>query len=950
MRNLLRVWFMATVMLFAITACLGPQAATPPPSPAAESGAAPYPEVSDDIELRPLGPTEGGVSQPGAAGETADSAPPPAESGEAAQPESPAAGDAPDEGGDEPPPAQPTEVAVAPEPQDTPQPPTDEPAPTGNNGNSPGSGPAAPAGVPPENPSEDKRATGQALIDKARKEGTVRVIVGLAIPGNPPGGPQKPADKAKHQAEVAAAQAEVLDSLKGQGQAEVTHVYETFPALALNVDEKALKHLMNHPRVTGVIEDGLSAPALNSTLPVIDGDLAHAQGYKGSGQIVVILDTGIDSDHPYFTGRIIKQACFSFGSGVAGSRLCANGLAVDTTSPDAADYSYCGGVDDCNHGTHVAGIAAGNNATYTGVAPDAEIIAIQVFSKFTTSTYCGTSVPCALSWDTDQLAALEYVYDTLRLDYPGQIAAVNMSLGGGGYTSACGDGVHSNPLDAPVGYPYDDAIFDLKTAGIATVIATGNYMYTDAISFPACIAEAIAVSASDNFDNRAWFANIDTVPPTQGDLFAPGYPVVAAYPDNTFASLSGTSMAAPHVTGAWALIKESNPTATVDQILSAFQTNSAVTIMGVKRIDVDDTLNAISICANITDIPQSECEALRAIYQETDGPNWLDNTNWMASMTVCGSWYGVICDGGNTTVVGLHLGGNFMTGELPDVFVTGLPNLTDLNLSGNYLTGTIPDLPPNAFTMLYLEYSAFTGSAIVSPTSGPLIGFRFNALVVSGAAATWLDTYQSDWRLTQTVAPTNVTATGVGPSSIEVNWTAIDYVQDGGGYEVSYAKDPAGPWTVAGMTADKYATTFTITGLQAQRRYWVRVRTFTPSHSVQPNDLWSDYTASVQVDTPPIKQYGLPSDLSIAVTGSGPYQIEVTLTLTYTGCGGQSQIEQAVVGTDIFLTIYRKVPPGKVCTPTETDVTLTFTLDGTFAANTYTLYVNDANMGAFGVP
>src|SRR5439155_23412287 len=83
-------------------------------------------------------------------------------------------------------------------------------------------------------------------------------------------------------------------------------------------------------------------------------------------------------------------------------------------------------LSDCVHGTHVAGIAAGRGSSFSGVGRDASLIAIQVFSSFTTSAACGSAVPCALSFNSDQILGLERVY-ALRSLY--NIAAVNMSLG-----------------------------------------------------------------------------------------------------------------------------------------------------------------------------------------------------------------------------------------------------------------------------------------------------------------------------------------------------------------------------------------------------------------------------------------------------------------------------------------------------------------------------------------
>jgi subtilisin family serine protease len=174
---------------------------------------------------------------------------------------------------------------------------------------------------------------------------------------------------------------------------------------------------------------------------------------------------------------------------VALQESTAVGAGVDCTA--AAGSSNTKAQSDCSHGTHVASIAAGDNgSTIVGVAPDANIIAVQVFSLFTSTSSCGGFSSCMLSYTSDQIAALEHIYE-LRNTY--NIASVNMSLGGGSYIDACdGDGRKA-------------AIDNLRAAGIATVIASGNNGYRSSLSAPACISSAISVGATDDSDNVASF-------------------------------------------------------------------------------------------------------------------------------------------------------------------------------------------------------------------------------------------------------------------------------------------------------------------------------------------------------------------------------------------------------------------------------------------------------------
>jgi hypothetical protein len=109
-------------------------------------------------------------------------------------------------------------------------------------------------------------------------------------------------------------------------------------------------------------------------------------------------------------------------------------------------------------------------------------------------------------------------------------------------------------------------IGNLKAAGVATVISSGNGSERQAISVPACIAAAVSVGAVDDDDSVASFSNVGS----ELDLFAPGVGILSSVPGGGFASLSGTSMAAPHVAGAWAVMRQANPLASVDEVLGLF--------------------------------------------------------------------------------------------------------------------------------------------------------------------------------------------------------------------------------------------------------------------------------------------------------------------------------------------------------------------------------------------
>lgn len=332
------------------------------------------------------------------------------------------------------------------------------------------------------------------------------------------------------------------------------------PLLVVEVNRNALEGLRRSPRVVSIEEDRPAAPTLDASLPVINADDVHALGWTGAGQTVVILDTGIDNGHPFTAGRVVAEACFST-AGDGEEPLCPNGLATETGSGAASnEVAACqdGGNNICDHGAHVAGIAAGDGtglvgAPLAGVAPGAGIIAIQVFTRINSAASCAPrSAPCVLTYSSDQIAALEHV---LALAGSHTIAAVNMSLGGGQLTSACDDDSRKLIIDLLLG------------ANIATVIAAGNDGFDASVAQPGCISSAITVGATDNADAVTGFSNRGVLL----DLFAPGNGITSSVEADGYGAKNGTSMATPHVTGAFALLRQADPSLSVADLLARLQ-------------------------------------------------------------------------------------------------------------------------------------------------------------------------------------------------------------------------------------------------------------------------------------------------------------------------------------------------------------------------------------------
>ncbi|MCP5417661.1 MAG: S8 family serine peptidase [Chromatiaceae bacterium] len=438
----------------------------------------------------------------------------------------------------------------------------------------------------------------EGLLHEAEAAGEIPVIMELNLATRPEGAYATEHSKQNQRDNIKSIQERVLARLSIY-QTKRLKKFKHLPFIAMRLDSAGLQAAGNDPDITRIYQDRLSAPTLAQSTPLIGATEAWASGFSGSGQTVAVLDTGVQSSHPFLSGKVLHQACFSTTyAPYSASTLCPNGFDSQT---GAGAGEPCSAAAGCDHGTHVAGIVAGKGSggtSFSGVARDAGIMAIQVFSRFDDPDLCRYGSPCVLSFTSDQISALEHVYqqkDSFN------IAAVNMSLGGGYYATACDS---SEPATKA-------AIDLLKSAGIATVIASGNEGFRDGISSPACISSAISVGSTTKTDTVSSFSNSAQIL----DLLAPGSSINSSVPGSGFASFSGTSMATPHVAGAFALLRSKASNASVDEMLNALRsTGEPITDSrnGIvkPRIQVDAALAEVGAPPNTGFLALSPAEGL----------------------------------------------------------------------------------------------------------------------------------------------------------------------------------------------------------------------------------------------------------------------------------------------------------------------------------------------------
>ncbi|MCI0682005.1 MAG: S8 family serine peptidase [Gemmataceae bacterium] len=331
--------------------------------------------------------------------------------------------------------------------------------------------------------------------------------------------------------------------------------------------------------------------------------------YRGQGYSVAVIDTGIDYRHP------------DLGGGW-GQRVVAGYDFVNNDNDP---------LDDNGHGTHVAGIIGSSNGAYSGVAPSVNLIALKVLDAAGAGSF--GDVEAALQWVVQHQAQYN-------------IVAVNLSLGAGNFAS--------NP------YSYlEDEFNALKAHGVVMAVAAGNSFYSYGsqigLAYPASSPAVVSVGAvwARDFGAVNWFSgarDFSTGPDRVAsfsqrsgglDLLAPGALITSTYLNGAYQSMAGTSMAAPVVAGAAALLHQAldaqGSPAHQDAILQLLQSSGAVVFDGDNEHDnvVNSglTFRRLNVAAALAGIPGSTGDGspvLSAIPDQNISPGGSRTINLIA--------------------------------------------------------------------------------------------------------------------------------------------------------------------------------------------------------------------------------------------------------------------------------------------------------------------------------
>jgi subtilisin family serine protease len=493
--------------------------------------------------------------------------------------------------------------------------------------------------------------------------------------------------------------------LAGVHGAKVTRTFShAFSGAVFTMNENAARGLSLNPNVVLVEQDSVftinatQSPATWGLDRIDQRNLplsnSYTYNFTGAGVRAFILDTGIRTTHTNFGGRA------SWGTVCTGEAQS----------------------DGHGHGTHVAGTVG--SATY-GVAKGVSLIAVKICTN-------GGSCP-----NSNSICGIDYVVGQKQAN-PSVPMVANMSIGG------------------PVSSSLNTAVNNAVNAGVFFAVAAGNENQNACNVSPASAANAYTIGSTTTSDTRSSFSNFGTCV----DTFAPGSSITSTWntSDTATNTISGTSMASPHATGAAALVFQEHPTWTPSQVtseLNARATTGVLTGIGT------GSPNRLLFTLSGTPPPPPSCAVQQGF--ETDASGW---SNDAASTCTTGAYVRanptLVTDGGVTTQVGgSHAGTS-------SVFTATNSSAGVNDVDGGNCILASPTWSVSAASTLSVWY--FHGQR---DTGGDAAGDFFRLEYSTNGGSTWT-TMASNGDSTRNAAWTNATAAIPSGASVRLRLQCSD--------------------------------------------------------------------------------------------------------------------------------------------------------------------------------
>lgn len=375
--------------------------------------------------------------------------------------------------------------------------------------------------------------------------------------------------------------------------ADVVAELQSVPSVTLRIDSiEQLQALQADSSVSSVTFGGHQAIRhLNESRIITRAADSHAQGVRGAGYTVAVIDSGYDRDHPDLADSLVFEVCY------IKTDHCPNGQATQFGPGAATD-------DSIAHGTRVSGIIASNGEiSPVGIAPDAEVVSFKIFDGVNGG------------WLSDIALSLDYILTSRP-----EVDVVNMSLG---YVDQ-----YAGTCDAD--FPDIAALVDqLRARGVVVVASAGNDPVAT-MGAPACVTGVISVAASDGItgsDTYGEITDFSSVSPVT-DVAAPGAQVITTDDGGGATVAGGTSFAAPTAAACAVLLMEHGFDSSAEQVEARLRTSPVVASRPGSSLPVTDCgPSTLAVgggdvdCSGAFNINDARLLTLYAVALVTDGGN-----------------------------------------------------------------------------------------------------------------------------------------------------------------------------------------------------------------------------------------------------------------------------------------------------------------------------------------